>query len=62
MPLLERPFAALYDWLTAPSERQWLGEARRQLLSGLGGRVLEVGAGTGANFQHYPPQAQITAI
>jgi ubiquinone/menaquinone biosynthesis C-methylase UbiE len=62
MPLLERPFAALYDRLTAPSERQWLGEARRQLLSGLGGRVLEVGAGTGANFQHYPPQAQITAI
>jgi hypothetical protein len=31
MPLLERPFAALYDRLTAPQERQWLGEARRQL-------------------------------
>jgi ubiquinone/menaquinone biosynthesis C-methylase UbiE len=32
------------------------------LLSGLGGRVLEIGAGTGANFQHYPPQVQVTAI
>jgi ubiquinone/menaquinone biosynthesis C-methylase UbiE len=62
MPLLDRPLAALYDKLTAPSERRWLGEARRQLLSGLAGRVLEIGAGTGANFQHYPPQAQVTAI
>jgi ubiquinone/menaquinone biosynthesis C-methylase UbiE len=24
--------------------------------------VLEIGAGTGANFQHYPFQAQVTAI
>jgi ubiquinone/menaquinone biosynthesis C-methylase UbiE len=62
MPLLDRPLAALYDKLTAPSERRWLGEARRQLLSGLAGRVLEIGAGTGANFPYYPPQAQVTAI
>jgi ubiquinone/menaquinone biosynthesis C-methylase UbiE len=62
MPLLERPFAALYDRLTSPSEQRWLGEVRRQLLSGLSGRVLEIGAGTGANFQHYPSHAQVTAI
>jgi ubiquinone/menaquinone biosynthesis C-methylase UbiE len=62
MPLLDRPLAALYDRLTSPSEQRWLGEARRQLLSGLAGRVLEIGAGTGANFQHYPSQAQVTAI
>jgi len=60
--LMERPLAALYDKLTAASERYWLGEARRQLLSGLAGRVLEIGAGTGANFQYYPAQAQVTAI
>jgi hypothetical protein len=53
MPLLERPLAALYDRLMSSSEQRWLGEARRQLLSGLAGRVLEIGAGTGANFQHY---------
>jgi SAM-dependent methyltransferase len=62
MPLLDRPLAALYDRLISPSEQRWLGEARRQLLSGLAGRVLEIGAGTGANFQHYPSQAQVTAI
>ena len=30
-------------------------EHRRELLSGLSGRVLEVGAGAGTNFEHYPP-------
>ena len=28
---------------------------RRELLAGLAGRVLEVGAGNGLNFAHYPP-------
>lgn len=28
---------------------------RRELLAGLHGRVLEVGAGNGASFMHYPP-------
>jgi ubiquinone/menaquinone biosynthesis C-methylase UbiE len=62
MPLVERPLAALYDRLMSSSEQRWLGEARRQLLAGLAGRVLEIGAGTGANFQHYPSQVQVTAI
>src|ERR687893_262947 len=62
MPLPDRLLAALYDRLLSPSEQRWLGEARRQLLSGLAGRVLEIGAGTGANFQHYRPQAQAIAI
>jgi SAM-dependent methyltransferase len=30
-------------------------ELRRRLLSGLRGRVLEVGCGDGRNFEHYPP-------
>jgi ubiquinone/menaquinone biosynthesis C-methylase UbiE len=62
MPLLDRPLAALYDTIISPCERRWLGEARHQLLSSLAGQVLEIGAGTGANFQHYPPQTQVTAI
>jgi len=31
-----------------------IGTQRDQLLAGLSGRVVEVGAGNGANFRHYP--------
>lgn len=30
-------------------------ELRRELLAGISGRVVEVGAGNGINFEHYPP-------
>ena len=30
-------------------------DLRRELLAGASGRVLEVGAGNGINFEHYPP-------
>jgi len=62
LALLDRPFAAMYDRIIAASEQKWLGEARRQMLEGLTGKILEIGAGTGANFQYYSPQAQVTAI
>lgn len=48
-----RIFAALYDRLGAGRERRWLGPRRAALLAGAAGRVLEVGAGTGANLPHY---------
>lgn len=32
-----------------------MGVHRERLLAGLSGRVLEVGAGNGLNFAHYPP-------
>jgi ubiquinone/menaquinone biosynthesis C-methylase UbiE len=47
-------FARFYDRLTAGTERAGLGEMRRQLLSSLSGRVLELGAGTGHNLEYYP--------
>ena len=31
---------------------------RRELLAGLSGRVVEVGAGDGRNFVHYPPEVR----
>jgi ubiquinone/menaquinone biosynthesis C-methylase UbiE len=46
-------FAALYDRITAGTERAGLGEMRRELLAGASGRVLELGAGTGHNLEHY---------
>jgi ubiquinone/menaquinone biosynthesis C-methylase UbiE len=46
-------FARFYDRLTAGTERAGLGEMRRELLSSAAGRVLELGAGTGHNLEHY---------
>jgi ubiquinone/menaquinone biosynthesis C-methylase UbiE len=50
-----RVFAAIYDRLLATSEREGLGDLRAALLAGAAGRTLEIGAGTGANLEHYPP-------
>ncbi len=54
-------FAALYDRFMAANERRvarhrpWIvGEAR--------GRVLEIGAGTGASFPHYRRAESVTAL
>ena len=47
-------FARVYA-LTAPAmERHGAAEHRARLVQGLAGRVIEVGAGTGANFRHFP--------
>lgn len=45
--------AAGYDRLTAPAERLWFADQRRRLADGLAGRVLDLGAGTGAMWPHY---------
>jgi ubiquinone/menaquinone biosynthesis C-methylase UbiE len=47
-------FARVYTRVAELSERRGGGEHRRKLLTGLAGRVVEVGAGSGANFPHYP--------
>lgn len=47
-------FAALYDRVEARAERAGLGEMRSRLLARARGRVVELGAGTGANLSHYP--------
>ena len=48
-------FAAVYDRMLASAERAGLGEMRATVLAEATGRTLELGAGTGANLEHYPP-------
>jgi hypothetical protein len=47
-------FARIFDRMAAKTEKQGAAEHRDRLLSGLSGRVIEVGAGNGLNFSHYP--------
>jgi ubiquinone/menaquinone biosynthesis C-methylase UbiE len=53
MSLWGRIFAAGYDRFMAGTEKAGLSERRHQLLAGASGRVIEIGAGTGANLEHY---------
>ncbi|HEX9642348.1 MAG TPA: class I SAM-dependent methyltransferase [Candidatus Krumholzibacteria bacterium] len=56
-----RWFAALYDRINARDERR-LGPLIRPRIAGEAhGRVLEIGAGTGANFPYYPADARVVA-
>jgi SAM-dependent methyltransferase len=47
-------FARVYERLARIAEGRGGAEHRRALLAGASGRVIEVGAGSGANFAHYP--------
>lgn len=47
-------FARIYTRLSAAAERSGAAEHRHRLLDGLSGEVVEVGAGNGSNFHHYP--------
>ncbi|MEK9518141.1 class I SAM-dependent methyltransferase [Streptomyces sp. NPDC087908] len=49
-------FARFYARCSVSADiRGGLGALRAELLSGLSGRVIEIGAGNGLNFAHYPP-------
>ncbi|MBB6171569.1 SAM-dependent methyltransferase [Nocardiopsis mwathae] len=49
-------FARIWPRLRVGMDRGGMAERRRDLLAGLAGRVIEVGAGDGADFAHYPPE------
>jgi SAM-dependent methyltransferase len=48
-------FARFYAKVSPGVERKGAAGHRDELLAGLRGRVIEVGAGNGLNFRHYPP-------
>lgn len=50
-------FARVWARATPGLERE-LGPLRRELMGGLEGRVLEIGAGNGMNFGHYPSSVE----
>lgn len=50
-------FARFFARFSQTMERE-VGPLRDELLRGLSGRVLEIGAGNGMNFSHYPPSVK----
>ncbi|MET9732545.1 class I SAM-dependent methyltransferase [Streptomyces sp. NPDC006458] len=57
-------FARYYARVSVAAEtRMGMARVRRRMLAGLSGRVLEVGAGNGLNFTHYPDTvSEVVAI
>jgi SAM-dependent methyltransferase len=48
-------FARFYPRLARAADESGFVEHRQRLLAGLTGEVVEIGAGPGGNFSHYPP-------
>lgn len=61
---IEHPrFARAYMRMSKGGERRGATEHRRRLLAGLSGSVVELGAGNGLNFPHYPAEVtEVTAV
>ncbi|MDP9864142.1 MULTISPECIES: class I SAM-dependent methyltransferase [Streptosporangium] len=56
-------FARCYARVSPVVERHGLAARRQTLLAGLSGQVIEVGAGNGLTFAHYPPTvARVLAV
>jgi ubiquinone/menaquinone biosynthesis C-methylase UbiE len=53
-------FARVYEKLSVQMDRAGAAEHRRALVDGLYGRVIEIGAGNGLMFAHYP--ATVTEV
>jgi len=47
-------FARSYVRLSQIAEKSGAAAHRKQVLAGLSGKVIEIGAGNGLNFKHYP--------
>lgn len=58
VPPADRPrplFGRFYARISEPLEAEGMAALRDELLAELSGEVVEVGAGNGLNFGHYPP-------
>jgi ubiquinone/menaquinone biosynthesis C-methylase UbiE len=62
-PVRHPLFARFFNRVAGRNEVRGQAELRRELLAGLSGRVVELGAGTGLNFPHYPTGvAEVVAV
>ncbi len=59
---LYRSIARLYDLLDLPFERRRYAPIRPVMFTGLSGRLLDAGVGTGRNMAFYPAGADVTGI
>jgi ubiquinone/menaquinone biosynthesis C-methylase UbiE len=57
-----RLFASFYDRALKASEENGLGDLRRAVLAEAGGRVVEIGAGTGVNLDRYGAIENLTLV
>lgn len=55
-------FSYVYDFMELPIELIWYSKWRKELFSGLSGRVLEVGVGTGKNTKYYPINCEVIGV
>jgi len=62
MSLRARLFALTYDRQMAKVEKAGLRALRQGLLAAVGGHVLEIGGGTGANLSFYGPEVESLTI
>ena len=54
--------AHIYDVLDLPFEHGRYQPIRKHMFSGLAGRILDAGVGTGRNMTFYPEGAEVTGI
>ena len=60
---IPHPLARFFDRASRALEERGQSEHRSALLSALSGRVVEVGAGNGLNFPHYPASvSEVVAV
>jgi phosphatidylethanolamine N-methyltransferase (EC 2.1.1.17)/phosphatidyl-N-methylethanolamine N-methyltransferase (EC 2.1.1.71) len=52
----------IFDIMEIPMEHMWFSKWRKDILSDLSGRVLDVGIGTGKNVPYYPYECKVVGI
>jgi ubiquinone/menaquinone biosynthesis C-methylase UbiE len=52
----------VFDTMEAPMESMWFSKWRKDILSELSGRVLDVGIGTGKNVPYYPNGCEVVGV